>query len=287
MVEEKIMTIMSKIEYGFKRNDGIQDTYIDKTYHLLDPTELLTIKCGICWDQVELERYLFEQENILTTTYFICKYDDDDYLPTHTFLTYQKNNKYYWFEHAWEKYQGIREYNTLKELLLDVEAKFILDNKGHENNSLTFIYEYQKPPKHLSYKEFYAYMETQKLIKLNKPLYFYYLVNKNSNLQEILNSQEKYKFLKYPPHKELGSNISNILKEKDIYRININDEQLIKNMKNIDYGRLTREYYEKVTQEEYFKNYEDKIELYNSLNYITIEFLSNNYLIEFFEKLDN
>lgn len=284
MIEEKIMAIMSTIEYGVDKPDNADF----KTYHLLEPTELLTIKCGICWDQVELERYLFEQEHIATTTYYICMYnDDDDYLPTHTFLTYQKNNKCYWFEHAWEKYQGIHEYNTLKELLLDVKTKFILDNNGQENNSLTFVYEYQKPPKHLSYQEFYDYMETQKLIKLNKPLYFYYLINKNSSLQEILNSQKQYKFLKYPPYKELGPNISNLLKEKDIYRININDEQLIKNMKDIDYSELTREYYEQVTKEEYFKNYDDNLEIYNSLNYITIEFINNNYLLEFFEKLDN
>lgn len=283
MVEEKIMAIMASIEYGVDKPANANF----KTYHLLEPTELLTIKCGVCWDQVELERYLFEQEDILTTTYFICKFDDNEHLPTHTFLTYQKNNKYYWFEHAWEKYQGIHEYNTLKELLLDVKTKFILDNNGQENNFLTFVYEYQKPPKHLSMQEFYDYMETQKLIKLNKPLYFYYLVDKNSSLQEILTSQKRYKLLKYPLHKELGPNISNILKEKDIYRMNINDEQLIKNMRDIDYGELTKEYYEQVTEEEYFKKYDDNLNIYESLNYITIEFINNNYLLEFFEKLAN
>ena len=75
-------------------------------------------------------------------TYFIV-HDDGDKCPTHTFSTYEKSNKYYWFEHLWKRFRGIHEYNFLKELLKDIKDKFIkyelCDNCVLENSSIGFI----------------------------------------------------------------------------------------------------------------------------------------------------
>ena len=101
----KIMHILNEIEYGWidKNNNKYNEVnnLFSDNYILQSPKQVLKNKIGVCWDQVELERYLFEKENICFNTYFIVHYDNDKY-PTHTFLIYKKDNKYYWFEHSWE-----------------------------------------------------------------------------------------------------------------------------------------------------------------------------------------
>ncbi len=185
MLEKKIMEIMDTITYGFldENNENIininpkkWDEEFYDFYYLLSPSELLEKKCGVCWDQVELERDLFEKENWTVRTFFICTYENDG-LPSHTFLTYEKNNMVYWFEHSWGVYKGIHEYSTLKELLLDVKKKFVVNN-----DAPTIVYEYENPPYHISCEEFYEFAEKGTIIKLNEPLYFYHLVNKNTNI---------------------------------------------------------------------------------------------------------
>ncbi len=354
---EDIMNLMDTIEYGFL--DEFGNNIVNNTkkwddefydfYYLLSPDELLEKKCGVCWDQVELERTLFEEKNFKVKTYFICTYDGDN-LPSHTFLTYEKNNSFYWFEHSWNTYKGIHQYTSEKELLKDVKNKFINSNITSKE-AFTFIYEYQKPPFHISCKKYYEYCETQKLIKLNEPLYFYHIVDRKADLSKGLLSLkymydhklfdlfdknilkykdrivndwniEKYKnkhsltreefmdalnifrgeygasyiyFFRFPLYKELGKKIEDLLKVKDIYRININDEEIQKNIKDIFYGYdesnsdnkiLDKEYYENITEKEYFKKYDDSLVMnFSKLNHISIAFKDDYCLIEFLEKM--
>lgn len=164
---------MENIEYGFKDEFGNNiinniekwDNEFNSFYYLQTPNELLKSKCGVCWDQVELERKLFQESNIDTKTYFIYIIEND-MLPSHTFLTYKLDNKYYWFEHSWNKYKGIYEYNSLKELLLDVTKKFRNDHKEVKCNSPLYIYEYSKPKDHIKCNDFYKYIETQIKIEI-------------------------------------------------------------------------------------------------------------------------
>lgn len=168
---KRIMNLMNQIEYGFLDEDGnnIFDNekleYIfNKIYHLMSPEELLNKKAGVCWDQVELERKLFEENSIKNETYFIY-INDKDSLPSHTFLVYYDRNKVYWFEHSWFDEKGIHEYNNLNDLLNDVELKFI---KSRENEvkviSSVQIYKYKKPKYNISCDEFYNYIFTQEEI---------------------------------------------------------------------------------------------------------------------------
>lgn len=165
---------MSKIEYGFKDEQGNNiidinpkkwDEEFSEFYYLLTPEELLERKCGVCWDQIELERKLFEDENIKVETYFIfLAYQD--MLPSHTFLIYQDDSKYYWFEHSWNKYKGIHEYNNKSALLLDVVNNFKEDHPEVSKDAQLYLYEYNKPKNHITCNEFYQYVETQKQIEL-------------------------------------------------------------------------------------------------------------------------
>ena len=168
---DKIMTIMEEIDYGFKddqNNNLVEDddkwNDFSKFYYLLSPEELLKTKCGVCWDQVELERNLFEKNNIDCKTYFIY-IDDNKNLPSHTFLTYSVDNIFYWFEHSWYNYKGIHKYNNEKDMLEDIKNKFIDSRKDEvDENYKLYLYEYKKPNYHISCNEFYEYIKTQKRI---------------------------------------------------------------------------------------------------------------------------
>ena len=172
---DKIMDTLNNIEYGFKDKNGnnlinseIWDKEFHNFYYLLSPEELLDSKCGVCWDQVELERKLFNNANIECDTYFIY-IDDNENLPSHTFLTFQLNNKYYWFEHSWYDMKGIHEYNNLEKLLNDVKIKFLDSRKNEINPDLNydiFMYKYNQPKYHINCDEFYDYIKTQKKINV-------------------------------------------------------------------------------------------------------------------------
>lgn len=169
--EFEIMNMMQKIEYGWIDKNNNKHYNVDKTfsinYKLQSPQELIKNQIGVCWDQVELERYYFKGNICNVKTYFLVHYDNDT-CPTHTFLTFKKNNKYYWFEHSWEIFKGIHEYTTIKELLLDIINKFItyeLNNNYNENNLI--LREYTKPKFNISVIEFYKHCETGKIIKIS------------------------------------------------------------------------------------------------------------------------
>ena len=171
----KIMDKLNNIEYGFKDKNGNNlvnseswERDFSNFYYLLSPEELLSSKCGVCWDQVELERKLFNDANINCDTYFIY-IDDYSNLPSHTFLTFQLENKYYWFEHSWYDMKGIHEYNNIETLLNDVKIKFIDSRKNEINLNINYniyIYKYDKPKYHISCDEFYDYIKTQEIINI-------------------------------------------------------------------------------------------------------------------------
>lgn len=168
--EETIMNFMEDISYGWVDKNNckhykVDDTFSDN-YVLQDPASTIYTKVGICWDQVELERYYFGTSYDNIKTYFIVHYDGKN-CPTHTFLTYKKDNHFYWFEHSWTIFKGIHEYNSLKELLTDARDKFIkyeLHN-GYDEMSLV-INEYEKPRSGISVQEFYKHCENSKQIQI-------------------------------------------------------------------------------------------------------------------------
>lgn len=172
----EIMNILNTINYGFINNEGqnildddlnLENTFND-VYYLMSPEELIEKKYGVCWDQVELERKLFKEANIPFKTYFIYT-DDHNYLPSHTFLVYEENNKYYWFEHSWYDERGIHEYQDLNELFNDISNKHIEAHKEELNgNYETYIYEYNKPNYNISCDEFYEFIYKQKRVEINK-----------------------------------------------------------------------------------------------------------------------
>ncbi len=165
----EVMEIMDDVDYGWvdknKNKHPEVDDLFENNYCLQSPKELLKSKLGVCWDQVELERYFFKSRDI--KTYFICYYDNEG-CPSHTFLVLKEKDNYYWFEHSWYNYKGIHKYNTLEELLFDVRKKFIIDNNLEDEDLDNLgLREYSKPKYNLSSKDFFVHCEKKDPIILD------------------------------------------------------------------------------------------------------------------------
>ncbi len=166
---DDIMEVMKTIEYGWVDKDNNKHKKISKEmlnkYKLQSPKEVLKNKIGVCWDQVELQRYLFNKLGLDFKTYFICYYDFIKN-PNHTFFVYKKDNKFYWFEHSFHKYKGIYLYDNLNDLFLDVKDKFTSQEiiKSYDDKDI-LIREYDKPKFNISVLEFYHHCEQNDPIK--------------------------------------------------------------------------------------------------------------------------
>ncbi len=86
--------------------------------------------------------------------------------PTHTFLIYEQNNKWYWFEYSWFNFRGIWEYSSREEALKDIINKFISLNAQKYNH--TELYKTNRITKRLNTFEFCEHCFNQQKIDLNK-----------------------------------------------------------------------------------------------------------------------
>ncbi len=164
---QELLKFMNNIEYGYlgsnqkiyKQEDEKFDKDWYNNYVLETKEDILRNKVGNCWDQVELERDWFEKNGYEIKTYFeMPLLDYKNNYPSHTFLIYKDNNKYYWFEHAGLNNYGIHEYNSLEELHKDQMNKYHDTLKEYsissEEINHIIIKEYNKPENNLSAEEF-------------------------------------------------------------------------------------------------------------------------------------
>lgn len=108
--------------------------------------------------------------------------------------------------------------------------------------------------------------------------------------EEIISGLEKVRgkgganriyFFKYAPTKTLGPNMTKVLKNKDIYELDLNNPEVKKLIKKIDWGRegsspsgkkLSEQYYKQVSLEDYVTAYNDNQNpLFAGLNHISVE----------------
>lgn len=131
---EELSALMAKnIHYGFvgKNNKKIYSpddpkmpADFSKEYFLQSPAELIESGHGICWDSTELERDWFTKHGYNFKVFFMMfAKDTPNNLPTHTFLAFENQGKWCWFEHAFGAQRGIHEYTSLEELIVDVKMK--------------------------------------------------------------------------------------------------------------------------------------------------------------------
>lgn len=171
---EELNKYMDCIEYGFmSKKDGRIDSkhkkfddekYFYKEYYLQSPGELLESKLGVCWDQTELERAWFNEKGINNTIIYIEILDDKD-IPSHTFLVYETEKDFRWFEHSWDAFKGIHAFTKLRDLISTVitnHQKFNNDTTSPVNIRLLS----KAPSFHISCDEFMEYARKQLSIDL-------------------------------------------------------------------------------------------------------------------------
>lgn len=110
--------------YHYSDEDFSRQKFLD--YRLQTPEQVEQNQVGVCWDQVEYARMLFNQAGIPTKTYAImyCDYENSNYY-NHTILVFRSENKYYWFEHSMATSAGIHEFDSLESLLLKLKDEFL------------------------------------------------------------------------------------------------------------------------------------------------------------------
>lgn len=130
---------------------------MDTEYSLMTPQEVLENQCGICVDQVELERDWFEKHNYQYEVLNIQIFREND-APGHVFLIYFENGKWRWFENAWSTYKGIHSYATREDLIEAIKYRFIVQNNilEQELDNLK-VDTFPKYPSHFSYEQMEDY----------------------------------------------------------------------------------------------------------------------------------
>lgn len=131
--EELLSFMQDRVHYGFigrhtkkiySGKNSETDVDFEREYFLQSPQELLASQYGNCWDSAELERQWFTEHGYQPQVYFLMyAKEEGTHLPTHTFVVYEKENKWFWFEHAFHDQHGIHEYASLDDLLIDVKNK--------------------------------------------------------------------------------------------------------------------------------------------------------------------
>ena len=112
------------------------------------PEQVLQSGYGDCWEQTEVARKIFEKQNIPCKTYFMDYVNNDrGGTRTHTFLVFQNDDKFCWFEHSWRDHEGIHCYDSLNALLSDVIKKLQIKSKsdGDQKCENFRIREYDAP----------------------------------------------------------------------------------------------------------------------------------------------
>lgn len=158
--EEELLEFLNAFEYGIM---GEKVYLYNEVHEHLDEWKIKNVdtlikeKVGICYDLVEIERDWFAKHKChFKTIFLIFLLDYENPYPTHTFLAFEKNNKWYHFESADLFNRGIHEYSTFEELIESAKKHQIsCANLEHSEikNTLT-VFEYDKPNLNESFLEF-------------------------------------------------------------------------------------------------------------------------------------
>ena len=138
-VFDKILKLNDRLnEYEYMvPNNGNPITHIKnddfiKYYVLLSPNEFEKYKGGICWDYVAYEAMYFRAKypNIKFETYYQV-IDNRNDNPTHTFLIFEFDNKWYWFESSWKTNCGVYGFDNKNDCIEYIMQKLRLSGKNY------------------------------------------------------------------------------------------------------------------------------------------------------------
>lgn len=170
---EECFKFLYNIRFGWKDklgniHIGVNDANF---YSLQTPLELSKSKVGICWDVVEFARAFFEEmTNFKYETYYIM-YDDNNGCPSHSVLVFYKENRIFLFEptahHCFYPFSGIKEFDTINELLKYVVKGFIKNQEGInvDVNNIS-VFKYISPGYHINGHEMRKHIDSSEKIEV-------------------------------------------------------------------------------------------------------------------------
>lgn len=132
---KELNSILNKFDYGFMYNGKRYDDIDPDKYRTIDPESFEKYRIGACWDYTAYEYYYFLNKfpDLHPETYFILAVlNGTGTTPTHTWLSYSNDDKFYIFESSW-KYQGITEYSS-KDNLFKSYSKLWLEDSDNETS---------------------------------------------------------------------------------------------------------------------------------------------------------
>ena len=177
-VNELMVWMQNNIHHGWRSSEDnkIHDIdnpeYFSKYYRLQSPTQLAESKVGLCWDQCELERRWFGKHGIEHGVFYI-EIQGKDYAPSHTFLAYHMHDSYWWFENSWSDMRGIKRYDDLRSLIIDVVLKHQV--VCNDNTSPVYVsWLKDEPTFGINMNSYIEYAHSQKQLDVNNlPNSFY------------------------------------------------------------------------------------------------------------------
>jgi len=175
--QELLDFMSSNINYGYLGKNGKVYRFGDKDfdkdwenqYILQNEQELLENLCGNCFDQVEFERKWFLKHNYEIKTFFeIVKLNYKNVYPTHSFLIFKKDDKWCWFENSDTDNRGIKEFNSIDELLKYQYSKYLMllekYNITNEEKGKIELYEFDTVEEHSTSSEYLDHVLSSKKI---------------------------------------------------------------------------------------------------------------------------
>lgn len=134
---EEVMQQMDEISYGWldiygRKHINTLDQ-LTKLYRVSSPEEVLENKLGICFDQVELERKLFELD------YETQSFAIFTHLMLHSFLILHKDEDYIYFEHSSPKSKGTYHFCKAEEALAFATQKFKENHHIKDSNKVDLV----------------------------------------------------------------------------------------------------------------------------------------------------
>lgn len=116
-------------QYGALVNGKLkQDIDFDKEYIMQSPAQFEKSKIGVCWDYVSYEADYFKRHfpNVKIKTYYAQFFNEGE-CPSHTFLFFQLNGKWYYFENSFRMFAGVYELPS-EESGINYVLKLMSDN---------------------------------------------------------------------------------------------------------------------------------------------------------------
>jgi hypothetical protein len=157
--EDLLSFMKQNINYGFigKEGEKIYSPQHDVWRNgpqpepkIQDTEELLKSGYGTCWEQTELERRWFSENNFEFKTLLLMFGENiSSKNPAHALLTYKKEDMWHWFENTLDNYIGIHPFNNLDNLKNEAR-KMLTENAlkegaTEEDIQKYKIYEYDAP----------------------------------------------------------------------------------------------------------------------------------------------